>query len=87
MSILPRTGTASARYAVGETNYFGGICACAETVTREIVLNLSVRNVMPGSGSSCEPKRTSAYSEDLRWRMVWERECLLGKKCSDVAVT
>ena len=23
--------------------------------------------------SSCEPKRASAYSEDLRWRMVWQR--------------
>ena len=23
--------------------------------------------------SSCEPRRTSAYSEDLRWRMVWQR--------------
>ena len=22
---------------------------------------------------SCEPKRTAAYSEDLRWRMVWQR--------------
>ena len=24
--------------------------------------------------SSCEPMRTSAYSEDIRWRMVWQRE-------------
>ena len=23
-----------------------------------------------------EPKRSSAYSEDLRWRMVWQREAL-----------
>lgn len=23
---------------------------------------------------SCEPRRTAAYSEDLRWRMVWQRE-------------
>ena len=23
---------------------------------------------------SCEPMRTSAYSEDIRWRMVWQRE-------------
>ena len=22
--------------------------------------------------ASCEPHRTSAYSEDLRWRMVWQ---------------
>ena len=22
---------------------------------------------------SCEPWRTSAYSEDMRWRMVWQR--------------
>ena len=26
--------------------------------------------------TSCEPKRTRAYSEDLRWRMVWQREAL-----------
>ena len=24
--------------------------------------------------SSCEPMQTSAYSEDIRWRMVWQRE-------------
>ena len=23
---------------------------------------------------SCEPRRTSAYSEDLRWKMVYQRE-------------
>ena len=26
--------------------------------------------------SSCEPKRSSAYSEDLRWRIVWQSEAL-----------
>ena len=26
--------------------------------------------------ASCEPHRTSAYSEDLRWRMVWQVEAL-----------
>ena len=26
--------------------------------------------------ATCEPKRCSAYSEDLRWRMVWQREVL-----------
>ena len=25
---------------------------------------------------SCETKRSSAYSDDLRWRMVWQREIL-----------
>ena len=36
--------------------------------------------------TSCEPGRTRAYaySEDLRWRIVWQREAL-GKKCKDVA--
>ena len=24
--------------------------------------------------ASCEPMHTSVYSEDLRWRMVWQRE-------------
>ena len=26
--------------------------------------------------SSCEPSRSSAYSEDLRWRVVWQRQAL-----------
>ena len=26
--------------------------------------------------SSCEPGRRSAYSEDLRWKMVWQSEGL-----------
>ena len=26
--------------------------------------------------ASCEPLRCSAYSEDLRWRMVWQRQAL-----------
>jgi len=26
--------------------------------------------------ASCEPHRTSAYREDLRWRMVWQCEAL-----------
>ena len=25
---------------------------------------------------SCEPARTSAYSEDLQWRMIWQSELL-----------
>lgn len=25
------------------------------------------------SMSPCEPRRTSPYSDDLRWRMVWQR--------------
>ena len=26
--------------------------------------------------TSCEPRRSSAYSDDLRWRMVWQSEAL-----------
>ena len=26
--------------------------------------------------TSCEPSRSSAYSEDLRWRIVWQGEAL-----------
>lgn len=26
--------------------------------------------------TSCESRRSSAYSEDLRWRIVWQREGL-----------
>ena len=28
------------------------------------------------SMASCEPWRQTAYAEDLRWRMVWQREAL-----------
>ena len=34
--------------------------------------------------TSCEPHRSSAYSEDLRWRIVWQREAL-GVSCSEIA--
>ena len=33
---------------------------------------------------SSEPWRTSPYSEDLRWKMVWQRE-ILGLKYSRIA--
>ena len=36
-------------------------------------------------GTSLESRRTSAYSEDLKWRIVWQKE-VLGFKCKDVAV-
>ena len=32
---------------------------------------------------SCQPGRTKAYNEDLRWRMVWQRE-VLGLKLKKV---
>ena len=25
---------------------------------------------------SCEPKRSSAYSDDIRWRIIWQKEVL-----------
>ena len=28
------------------------------------------------ASTSCEPSRSSAYGEDLRWRMVWQSEIL-----------
>ena len=28
------------------------------------------------ASSSCEPRRTSAYSNDLRWRIIWQRDGL-----------
>ena len=28
------------------------------------------------SNMSCEPRRASAYSKDLRFRMIWQREAL-----------
>jgi transposase len=34
--------------------------------------------------TTCKPGRRSAYSEDLRWRIVWQRE-VLGYKYGQVA--
>ena len=48
------------------------VCACADL------------NILHATITSCEPGRTRAYGEDLRWRIVWQREAL-GKKCKDVA--
>jgi len=31
---------------------------------------------MATTRSSCETSRGSAYSEDLRWRIVWQREAM-----------
>ena len=36
-------------------------------------------------GTSIESRRTSVYSEDLKQRIVWQKE-VLGCKCKDVAV-
>ena len=36
------------------------------------------------AGISCEPGRKKAYSKDLRWRMVWQRE-VLGFKYHQIA--
>ena len=35
--------------------------------------------------TSCESKRTKAYSEDLRWRMIICQIKCLNKKCQEVA--
>ena len=34
--------------------------------------------------TNCEPGRKMAYDEDLRWRIVWQREAM-GKKCKNDA--
>ena len=36
------------------------------------------------AGISCEPGRKTAYSKDMRWRMVWQRE-VLGYKYHQIA--
>ena len=36
------------------------------------------------TGGSCERNRTKAYSEDLRWRMIYN-VCALDKSCSETA--
>ena len=36
------------------------------------------------AGISCEPGRKKAYSNDMRWRMVWQRE-VLGYKYDQIA--
>ena len=41
---------------------------------------------VPGKANmtSCEPLRSSAYSEDMRWRIVWQSQGL-GIPCKDIA--
>ena len=36
------------------------------------------------AGISCEPGRKKAYSNDLRWRIVWQRDAL-GYKYKQIA--
>ena len=55
--------------------------ACAMIQTRAAPGSVST---MADLGSSYEPKRTNAYSEDLRWRMIWQGE-VLGLKNSEIA--
>ena len=43
---------------------------------QEIELLVSLAGESDMSGTSLEPSRTAAYGEDLRWRMVYQRECL-----------
>ena len=49
-------------------------------ITREIQID-DQRSAM---SYSCEKGRSSAYSEDLRWRMVWQKEAL-GKSLTEVS--
>ena len=53
------------------------------------VLNLraqNAQNIMTSTRMhrySCEPSRSSAYSDDIRWRIVWQKEIM---KLSDKEV-
>ena len=47
---------------------------CARALRTRGILNMT----------SCEPKRSSAYADDLRWRIVWQVEGL-GYTYGDVA--
>ena len=63
---MPRTAVFNV-FALGIR---GVKCACAP----ELILNASTR--IYTTMTSFEPFRTRAYSEDLRWRMVWHKEAL-----------
>ncbi len=52
-------------------------------VDDDLILNLSPRNSNLKM-TSCEPRRRTAYSTDLRWRMVWQRQ-VLGHRYETVA--
>jgi len=39
-----------------------------------------------GYMGSCEPGRSRAYSENLRWRIIWQKHAL-GQNSSDTAKT
>ena len=41
-------------------------------------------DLIMATGGSCEQNRTKAYSEDLRWRMIYH-VCALGKSHSETA--
>ena len=40
--------------------------------------------VVMRTATSCEPLRSTAYSDDLRWKVVWQREALT-LSCEEVA--
>ena len=42
------------------------------------------QGVAMSTPTTCEPSRSSAYSEDIRWRVVWQSEAL-GYKPSEIA--
>ena len=65
--------------ALNEAN----VCACVECI---VYLQFSKRSTIgvASAMASCEPKRTSVCSEDLRWRIVWQSEGL-NRKCTKIA--
>ena len=66
------------------------LCACAPRSTLAsgalILNNRSVYIPTCTLAHSYEPRRTNAYSEVLRWRMVWQREALACQIASNLGV-
>ena len=63
-----------------ELTYLRMRTALQSTDTSETAVKFKIM-----AGVSCEPGRRQAYSNDLRWRMVWQRE-VLGYKYDQIAV-
>ena len=51
-------------------------CSLVPRPKTTVILKLCIIRWTVFCEMSCEPRRTSAYSEDLRWRMVWQKEVL-----------
>jgi len=51
-------------------------CTIERAISSKFVAGTYKSSLSLAATASCEPYHSSAYSEDLRWRMVWQCEAL-----------